>query len=119
MYSYCPHAGHNTSCRPVEAAYDMLRAGGHDRLQASLLAGLPPSQRWRGVPGCSLAQLALAWCCTNRFVSTVILGATRVEQLVDNFAGLAVVEKLTPDVLAEIEALLDVRNTACCFSLRC
>ena len=86
------------------------RLGGHDRLQASLLAGLPPSQRWRGVPGCSLAQLALAWCCTNRFVSTVILGATRVEQLVDNFAGLAVVEKLTPDVLAEIEALLDVRK---------
>jgi aryl-alcohol dehydrogenase-like predicted oxidoreductase len=31
--------------------------------------------------GCSLAQLALAWCMKNPRVSTVITGATRVEQV--------------------------------------
>ncbi len=56
--------------------------------------------------GCSLAQLALAWCLKNPNVSTVITGASRVEQVTENFKALDVVPKLTPDVLERIEGVL-------------
>jgi aryl-alcohol dehydrogenase-like predicted oxidoreductase len=54
--------------------------------------------------GCTLAQMSLAWCATNPNVSTVITGATRVSQVVENFAAIDVVPLLTPDVLARIRA---------------
>ena len=41
--------------------------------------------------GCSLAQLALAWCTTNPNVSTVITGASRPSQVVENFDALDVI----------------------------
>jgi len=56
--------------------------------------------------GCELAQLAIAWCVTNPNVSTVILGASRVEQLEENLDALEVVDQLTPDVLERIEVVL-------------
>jgi aryl-alcohol dehydrogenase-like predicted oxidoreductase len=55
-----------------------------------------------GVP---LAQLAIAWCASNPHVSTVITGASRPEQVVENFRSLDVVPLLTPDVRAEIDAI--------------
>ena len=57
--------------------------------------------------GCKLSQLAIAWCLTNPDVSTVILGASRVEQLDENLDALEVLDRLTPDVLDAIEAILD------------
>jgi voltage-dependent potassium channel beta subunit len=57
--------------------------------------------------GCSMAQLALAWCLKNPNVSTVITGASRVEQVNENMAALEVVDKLTDDVMERIEAILD------------
>ena len=57
--------------------------------------------------GASTAQLALAWAAANKNVSTVILGATKVEQVVDNVKALEVLDKLTPEVLEEIEGVLD------------
>lgn len=57
--------------------------------------------------GCKLSQLAIAWCLTNPDVSTVILGASRVEQLDENLDSLAVLDALTPDVLETIEGILD------------
>jgi voltage-dependent potassium channel beta subunit len=56
--------------------------------------------------GCSMAQLALAWCLKNPHVSTVITGASRLEQVQENMQALDVVEKLTPDVMGRIEAIL-------------
>jgi voltage-dependent potassium channel beta subunit len=56
--------------------------------------------------GCTLAQLALAWCLTNRNVSTVITGATRVEQLKENMKALDVVAGLTPEVRARIDEIV-------------
>ena len=58
--------------------------------------------------GCTLAQLALAWCVRNPHVSTVITGATRVEQIGENMKALAVVPLLTPEVLARIDAVVGV-----------
>ena len=57
--------------------------------------------------GCSLAQMALAWCLKNPNVSTVITGASRVEQVRENLASAVLVAKLTPDVMERIELVLD------------
>lgn len=52
---------------------------------------------------CTLSQLALAWCAKNPRVSTVITGASRVEQVAENMGALAVLPKLTDDVMARIK----------------
>jgi len=53
----------------------------------------------------SVAQLAIAWCAANPHVSTVITGASRPEQVVENMGALRALEQLTPDVKQEIEAV--------------
>lgn len=55
--------------------------------------------------GCSLAQLAIAWINRNPRVSTVILGASRIEQLQDNLGALAVTPRLTAEVVERIDAI--------------
>jgi len=55
--------------------------------------------------GASPAQLSIAWCASNPRVSTVITGASRVEQVRENLGALEVLEKLTPDLLARIDAI--------------
>jgi len=57
--------------------------------------------------GASTAQLAIAWLLKNPNVSTVILGASKVSQLKENLKALEVVPKLTDDVMAVIEEILD------------
>jgi voltage-dependent potassium channel beta subunit len=56
--------------------------------------------------GATMAQLAIAWCLKNQNLSSVILGASRVEQLQENFGALEIVPKLTPDVMERIESVL-------------
>jgi voltage-dependent potassium channel beta subunit len=56
--------------------------------------------------GCSLAQLALTWCLKNPHVSTVITGASKPQQVVENMKALELVEKLTPQVMMTIENIL-------------
>ncbi len=53
----------------------------------------------------TLPRLALAWCLKNPRVSTVILGASRVEQLQENLGALEVIDQLTPTVMARIDAI--------------
>ncbi len=53
--------------------------------------------------GLPLAQLALAWCLKNPHVSTVITGASRVEQVRENMKAVEAVAKLTPEVMARID----------------
>jgi voltage-dependent potassium channel beta subunit len=55
----------------------------------------------------STTHLALAWCLKNPHVSTVITGASRVEQVHDNLHALELIPQLTDDVMATIEAVLD------------
>jgi aryl-alcohol dehydrogenase-like predicted oxidoreductase len=69
----------------------------------------PPCARATGTSarelGCTLAQLALAWCLKNPHVSSVITGASRPAQVVENMKALDVVPKLTAEVMARIEAI--------------
>lgn len=54
---------------------------------------------------CTTAQLAIAWCAKNPHVSSVITGASRVSQVAENMKALEVMAKLTPDIMAEIDAI--------------
>jgi voltage-dependent potassium channel beta subunit len=56
--------------------------------------------------GGSLAQLAIAWCAANPNVSSVITGASKVEQVHDNMRAIELLPKLTPDVLARIDDIV-------------
>ncbi|EMD63095.1 hypothetical protein COCSADRAFT_37968 [Bipolaris sorokiniana ND90Pr] len=56
--------------------------------------------------GGTTTQLALAWAASNPNVSTVILGASKPEQIKDNCGAMKLLPKLTPDVLEEIEKIL-------------
>ena len=55
--------------------------------------------------GATVAQLSIAWAVRNPRVSTVITGASKLSQLQSNLGAMALVEKLTPEVVARIEAL--------------
>lgn len=94
-----------TSLQGYEWLRDML-LGEKGESNRERVRQLVPIARELGV---SLAQLALAWCLKNPNVSTVITGASRAEQVRENMQALAVVEKLTPDVLERIESALGNR----------
>jgi voltage-dependent potassium channel beta subunit len=55
------------------------------------------------------SQLSIAWCIKNPHVTTAILGATKKEQLLENIAALPLVEKLTPEVMQRIEAIVQTK----------
>ncbi|KAG5301309.1 K+ channel protein [Histoplasma ohiense] len=56
--------------------------------------------------GCKVSAFALAWCLKNDNVCSVITGASRPEQVVENVESLKVLPKLTPEILAEVDELL-------------
>jgi len=55
--------------------------------------------------GCGVAQLAIAWAAHNPRVSSVITGASKIAQLRDNLGAVDVVARLTPEVMARIDAI--------------
>lgn len=57
--------------------------------------------------GASMAQLGLAWCLKNPNVSTVITGASRAAQVSENMKALEIAPKITDEVMARIEEILD------------
>ena len=74
------------------------------------LCGPRSSGGWNFVPiaeelGCTPSRLAIAWCLLNPNVSTVILGASRVEQLEENLQAAALVPELTPDIQQRLAAI--------------
>lgn len=59
--------------------------------------------------GTSLPKMAIAWCLKNPDVSTVILGASKEQQLIENLTAHEVVHLLTTEVMEAIETIL--KNT--------
>ncbi len=55
--------------------------------------------------GATLAQLAIAWAAKNPRVSTVITGASKLSQLQSNLGALGLIDRLTPEVLARVDAI--------------
>ena len=60
--------------------------------------------------GCTLPQLAIAWCLNNPYVSSVITGASRVEQVRENLKASDVAPKLTPEILQRIDQIFGVKK---------
>ena len=58
---------------------------------------------------CTPGQLSLAWCIKNPRVSSVITGASRPDQVVENMKALEIVPKLTSDVMARIESVFGAK----------
>lgn len=59
-----------------------------------------------------MAQLALAWVVkVNPYTSTVVLGATRPEQVIQNLKAVDIVPKLTPEIMEKIEKVLGNKPT--------
>lgn len=57
--------------------------------------------------GCTMAQLAIAWCLKNPHVSSVITGASRKSQVTENMQALDVANRLSPNILEKIESILN------------
>jgi voltage-dependent potassium channel beta subunit len=62
--------------------------------------------------GCTPAQLAIAWCLKSPRVSSAILGATSLGQLNENLGALDALERLTPEVMARLDAIAPVAEAA-------
>ncbi|HSY20824.1 MAG TPA: aldo/keto reductase [Polyangiaceae bacterium] len=77
---------------------DMFQAGRIERVRAL--------GRLAGELACTTSQLAIAWCLRNPHVSTVITGASRKAQVVENMRAAEVTERLTDDVMKRIEGIL-------------
>lgn len=83
--------------------YEWLKAMLTDPKRLAIVRALQPIANDLG---CTLSQLAIAWCVKNPNVSTVITGASRVSQVHENMKALEVVPKLTDDVMAQIDTIL-------------
>ena len=81
---------------------DFLHTTLLDAAKNDAVAKLEPIAQELGV---SVAQLAIAWVAKNPRVSTVITGASKLSQLQSNLGALPVIDKLTPEVLARIDAI--------------
>ena len=89
--------------RGALAGYEWLREGLEDGEAIARVERLRPiADRL----GCTMAQLAIAWCAKHPMVSSVITGASRAEQVVENMDALDVIELITPEVQEEIEAAI-------------
>uniref|UniRef100_A0A2K6FF11 Voltage-gated potassium channel subunit beta-1 n=1 Tax=Propithecus coquereli TaxID=379532 RepID=A0A2K6FF11_PROCO len=56
--------------------------------------------------GCTLPQLAIAWCLRNEGVSSVLLGASNADQLMENVGAIQVLPKLSSSIIHEIDSIL-------------
>ena len=59
--------------------------------------------------GVTTASLAIAWCIRNPHVTTAILGATKKKQLLENLKSIEVVERLTPEIMENIEKIMQTK----------
>jgi voltage-dependent potassium channel beta subunit len=87
--------------RLAQPGYEWLREAmlEHDGKRIEKVRQLAPIAADLGV---SMAQMAIAWCLANPHVSTVMLGASKLEQLEQNLAALEVVGKLDAGVMGRI-----------------
>jgi voltage-dependent potassium channel beta subunit len=85
--------------------YDWLKDSLTNKEKLAKVAALEPIAKELS---CKLSQLALAWCLKNPFVSTVITGASRVEQVTENMQASEVVDKITPEIMERIDVIFGI-----------
>ena len=89
--------------------YEWLRTRYESEEGRARLAKVRELTRVAHDQGLEMAQMALAWCLRNPNVSSVILGVSGADQLASNLEALGAAERMTPDVMERIEAILDNR----------
>ncbi len=111
LTTFSPLASGLLSGKYIDGAPDGSRATtpGMEWIRDSLLEPTDNERVSRLQPiaselGCTLAQLAIAWCAVNPNVSSVITGASKREQVEQNIGALDVLTKLDSDVLETIAA---------------
>ncbi len=87
--------------------YDWLHDHLTDIEKLERVAALEPIAQEMGA---SLAQFSLAWCLQNPYVSTVITGASRVEQVHENMKAAEFVDKFTPEIMAQIDEIFGIKK---------
>jgi voltage-dependent potassium channel beta subunit len=95
-------------CRATLKGYTWLESSVKDQKKLAMVAALEPIAKELD---CTLAQLSLAWCLKNPFVSTVITGASRVSQVHENMKAAEVVDMITPEMLAQIDEIFGVKKS--------
>ncbi|XP_077596741.1 voltage-gated potassium channel subunit beta-2 isoform X2 [Stigmatopora nigra] len=56
--------------------------------------------------GCTAAQLAIAWCLRSEGVSSVLLGVSNTDQLLENLGALRILSQMSPQTVTEMDAVL-------------
>jgi voltage-dependent potassium channel beta subunit len=92
--------------RATLPGYEWLRSMLTDPARSALVRRLLPIAERLEV---SLAQLAIGWCLLNPSVSSVLLGATSIAQLTENLGALEARDRLSEEVVAEINEILQDR----------
>jgi len=100
-------AGIPKDSRGALKGYEWLKDSITDKEKLAKVAALQPIAKDLG---CTLSQLALAWCLKNPFVSTVITGASRVQQVHENMKAVDVVDKITPEIMERIDVIFGVQK---------
>ncbi|XP_065765743.1 voltage-gated potassium channel subunit beta-3 isoform X3 [Muntiacus reevesi] len=94
------------TCRVTIKGYqwhkDKVQSEDGKKQQAKVMDLLPIAHQL----GCTVAQLAIAWCLRSEGVSSVLLGVSSAEQLVEHLGALQVLSQLTPQTVMEIDGLL-------------
>jgi aryl-alcohol dehydrogenase-like predicted oxidoreductase len=93
--------------RAALEGYDWMHDDVTDQLKLAKVQALEPIARELD---CTLSQLALAWCLKNPYVSTVITGASRVEQVHENMKASETSPKITPEILDRIDSIFEVKE---------
>jgi voltage-dependent potassium channel beta subunit len=86
--------------------YEWLREGFEDenaKINIQKVKQLTPIAESLGM---TMAQMAITWCLKNPNVSTVLTGASTPSQVSENMGTMDLVDKLTPDVMDQIELIL-------------
>lgn len=89
------------------ALNDWLKSRMEDKEKLEKVAALEPIAKELGA---TMSQLALAWCLKNPFVSTVITGASRVEQIHENMKAGEIAEHITPEIMERIDEILGLKK---------
>jgi len=95
-------AGIPGDSRGALEGFDWLRDKLTDQGRLAKVSALEPLAAEMGA---TLAQFSLAWCLQNPYVSTVLTGASRVEQVHENMKALTFVDKFTPEIMSEIDGI--------------
>ena len=95
-------AGIPTDSRGAMANMSFLHDALTDQAKNAAVARLEPIARDLGA---TTAQLAIAWVARNPRVSSVITGASSVAQLKDNLKAATFIDKLTPEVMQQIDEI--------------